>query len=243
MFDLTVFFPTRNRPEILQKSLNSIMIYCPEAIIHISNNSTKEYFEQVEQVIQSFKDKLEIKQFYYENDPGCSVAFNDLFQKVETELALVWDDDVVFLRKINHLYEHFFDGNIQLVGLPMIDDISKAPSIEQGWKKDQYGCAVWNTTTGRCYHHAITRTKYFQQWNCVYTPTEYIDVFVHNHTQSNQRICLNEPAYLLHERIDDYTRANMLILSDVCGDVFRYPVGHKGRIGYNFKSRKERDGS
>lgn len=236
MLNATVFFPTRDRPDFLGRTLESIETYCAGSIVYISNCSSKKYFKIVDETIDSFRDRITIKKFEYEKDPGTSVCYNDMFQAIETSLALVWADDMIFLKNVRYLYDIFEDPRIQLVALPMIDDISAAPSITAKWPVDEFGCAIWDTATGRCAHHSIVRTSFFQQFENVYSVDEYIDNFFHHATVPSQRYW-PEGSYVLHTRIDDKTRLNMLIRDDT----FRFYVGHPGRGNFKYTTREERD--
>jgi hypothetical protein len=231
MKEITIFLSTRNRLKLIKKTLDNIQQICPHHKVLVGNASSNTYFKEVSGIINSYSNTIEIN---YNPDPGLSVVYSELYKKIDTELALVWADDMKFLKNFDHLLNHFEEPNIHLVALPMIDDISAAPlTTSTGWPKDEYGCALWNTSTGRCSHHSITRVNYFKKFGDVCgtgDPNDVIDNFCHRHTTSSQRIWPQGP-YVLHTRLDDSTRLNTVLGSGR----FRFP-SHA-----SFKTPAERD--
>lgn len=214
----TIFFPTRNRPNMVKRLLDNIVEFCPNHVTLIGNCSSKDRIKETSDVVECYKDKINIQEIVFNPDPGCAKSYSDLFFSVKTELAIVWADDMLFLKNHEYLFDNFMNFSIQLIGLPMIDDVSASPLTRTEWPKDKHGCALWETTTGRCAHHSIVRTSYFQKYSTVYTSSEYIDNFFHNHTLPMMRIWPDDGAYILHTRIDDDTRYGMKIEEGI----FRY---------------------
>ena len=219
MKEITIFLSTRNRPGLIKKTLENIQKICPQHKVLVGNASSNKYFEEVSKIINSYKNTMEIP---YSPDPGLSIVYSDLYKKIDTEIALVWADDMEFLKEFDSLLPYFDNPEIHLIALPMIDDISDAPiTTGGGWPKDEHGCALWMTSTGRCAHHAISRVSYFTQFGDVCgsgNPNDVIDNFCHKHTVPAQRIWPDGP-YILHTRIDDETRLNTVFSEDN----FRFP--------------------
>jgi hypothetical protein len=233
----TIFFATRNRPNMVYRTLENISRYCPNHTVLVGNSSSKKFEEETTKIITLFKSIIDVEEILYLPDPGCANVYSDLFRRIKTELAIVWADDMFFTREHENLIQLFDNPEINLVGLPMIDDISSAPSIKASWPKDKFGCALWDTPTGRCAHHSIVRSSYFQKYDAVYTVDKYIDNFFHENTTTQMRYWPSDGAYILHTRFDDETRFNMLIDEKT----FRFPSGHPGRGGENVGSREERE--
>ena len=217
---LTIFLSTRNRPKLIEKTLENIKAICPQHTVLIGNASSDGYFTEVSDIINSYDNAIEVP---YKPDPGLSIVYSDLYKKINTELALVWADDMEFLREFDTLLPYFDDSNVHLAALPMIDDISEAPiTTGGGWPIDEHGCALWQTGSGRCAHHAITRVSHFKQFGDVCgsgDPRDVIDNFCHRHSSKEQRVWPTDGAYILHTRIDDATRLNTVL----AGDIFRFP--------------------
>lgn len=229
----TIFFSTRNRPALLRKTLSNIEAGTSDCAVLIGNACSTKYLKETSEIINSHPNAQEI---VYNPDPGLSLVYSDLYNHINTELAIVWADDMLFLQDPQSLFHHFQCSQTQLVALPMIDDISQAPlTTGKGWPKDKHGCALWNTPTGRCAHHAITRVDFFKKFKNICgsgKPHDVIDNFCHRHTTESQRVW-PEGAYLLHERIDDETRRNTMFSSDN----FRFPALAE------YKTAKERESS
>tara|TARA_R110000744_G_scaffold142854_1_gene254629 strand:+ start:5530 stop:6228 length:699 start_codon:yes stop_codon:yes gene_type:complete len=211
MKQVTIFLSTRNRPRLIKKTLDNIRQICPQHKVLVGNASSPRYFKEVSDIINSYNNTIQVS---YSPDPGLSIVYTELYKKIDTELAVVWADDMEFLREFDSLLPRFDNPNIHLVALPMIDDISSAPiTTGNGWPKDKYGCALWATSTGRCAHHAISRVSHFIQFGDVCgagDPNDVIDNFCHYHTSPPQRFWPPGP-YILHTRIDDETRLNTVL--------------------------------
>jgi hypothetical protein len=230
---ITFFLSTRDRPHILFNSLESIKKFSPESTILVGNASSKEFFEETSKVIKNYENAVEIP---FAIDPGACIVYNKLHELIKTEFSIVWTDDVFLLKEVSDLL-HFFDSdpNLLLVALPMIDDISEIESLESGtWKKDEHGCAMWVTSSGRCAHHSITRTEYFQKIGNVCgfgNNSDIIDNFFHNNTSETNRYWPNDGAYILHTRLNDNTRWNMVLNSS--DNIYRFSPEERQR--YNQK--------
>jgi hypothetical protein len=236
---ITLYFATRNRPHFVERTLQNLSLFLDDADILIANCSSAGKVEETSKIIDSYKSILNVREFLYEVDPGVALAYNDLFQKVQTSLSVIWSDDMLFLREIDNLIEFFRDDDVRLVALPMIDDISGAKSIQAGWPKDRYGCAVWDTPSGRCSNHTIVRQSHFAEYDNIWPQDEMIDQFFHNHTKFEQRIWPDDGPYVVHTRIDDETRLNMILDSSI--NRFRFPVGHPSRAGQSVTTLEQRE--
>jgi len=169
-----------------------------------------------------------------------SIVYSDLYKQIKTDYAIVWADDMLITKNTDTLLRHFSDPNIHLVALPMIDDISDAPSITAHWPTDKFGCAMWNTPTGRCAHHSITRVEHFKKFGEVCgngAPNDVIDNFCHRHTTPAQRVWPDDGDYVLHTRVDDSTRINTIFAKDK----FRIPLKKRAAMGSNYISSDERE--
>ena len=214
MTNTTIFLSTRNRHKLIKKTLDNIQQKCPNFKVLVGNACSEDYIDEVSRIINSYDNTTEVK---YNPDPGLSVVYSDLYNKIDTEFAIVWADDMEFLRGCESLISHFDNPNIHLLALPMIDDVNNATkSYPDGksWPKDEHGCAVWDTNSGRCSHHSITRVSWFKKFGNVCgdgNPNDVIDNFCHRHTSHEQRIWPNDGSYILHTRIDDETRLNIVL--------------------------------
>jgi hypothetical protein len=238
--EVTIFFPTRNRPEMVLRTLENIIEYCPEFKVLIANCSSKNKLRDTKEIIDFYNSKLDIKEVIYDPDPGVEEVYSDLFLNyIKTEFALLWADDVLFLKKPHFILNHFLNFNINLIGLPMVDEVSFSKTVSATWPIDHYGCVLWNTPSGRCANHTILRVSYFQKFDKLYNynAVEYIDGFVHNHTTKDMRVWPNDGAYIWHSRVDDETRFNMIIAD---GN-FRFPIGHKSRGGEQAETLEQRE--
>ena len=232
--DVTIFFPTRNRISLLERTLDSIEKYHSDIKVFVGNCSTKKYIDKVSETISRYNFA---KEFIYYPDPGMGDVFTELFDKIETKLAICYADDVFLLRKIDNLINFFENDKIQLVALPMIDNIMNAPSIKVAWSVDEHGCVLWDTPTGRCANHVMVRKSFFENHKNFFGPGSNIDNYFHNNSTQEQRIYPNDGAYLYHIRYDDDTRINSVI----SGDTFRFPLGHPLRKNSNLIKAIDRD--
>ncbi|MBK22650.1 MAG: hypothetical protein CME70_01485 [Halobacteriovorax sp.] len=209
--DITFFLSTKNRPVILDSSLKSIMQYSPGSSIIVGNASTGAMYHETSDIISLYKNTLAVN---FSKDPGVSLVYNQLHDMILTKFCVVWCDDAVLMSPITTLLDHFEDPNILLVALPMIDNAEPhALPGNRPWPTDERGCALWQTPSGRCAHYSITRTKHFQKIGNVCgtgNATDVIDNFFHRNTNSSQRIWPNDKAYVLHNRVDDETRWQMM---------------------------------
>lgn len=238
--DVTFFFPTRNRPDLLERTLDALDMHCPDCTVLVGNCSSKKNMDIVSEIIGRYKFA---KEFQYDPDPGMGDVFTDLFDRIETKYAVCYADDVFLMRNIQNLVDCFEDEDIMVVALPMIDDTSNAPSRTTNWPKDEFGCVVWlMANNGRWANHVMVRMDYFKDHGIFfgYTKTNEpynIDCYFHMASFLNQRIYPNDGAYLYHVRYDDDTRINSVI----SGDRFRYPVGHYLRVGSTINKASDRE--
>lgn len=236
---VTFFLSTKNRPEILFKSLESISKFSPESPILVGNASTADFFEETSKVIKKFSKAFEIK---FPEDPGVCIVYNKLYEMIRTEFAIVWADDIFLLREITPCLEHFRNNpEIYLVALPMIDDISLIAALDSSeWAKDEYGCVMWSTSSGRCAHYSITKTDYFQKLGNVCglgNPRDIIDNFFHSNTSEKNRYWPNDGAYVLHTRFNDNTRWNMMFNSEK--NIYRFTPEERKRYNeWKYSSKK-----
>lgn len=236
--DVTIYFATRNRPIMVLRVLENILKFCPDFKVLIANCSSTGKFKETSDIIRGYSKKLDVREVIFNPDPGVQEVYSQLaLDHVDTEFALLWADDVSFLRCPYSLLSYFDDFNVVQVALPMIDDIHLTKTVSGAWPKDEFGCALWNTSTGRCAHHSILRMSYFQKFDKLYSLEDNGDPWIHKNTHSQMRIWPNDGPYILHTRIDDETRQNMI--SE--GNRFRFELGHKSRNGYNIASLKERE--
>lgn len=208
--DVTFFLSTKNRPTILDHSLKSIIQHSPGSKIIVGNASTGDMFHETSNIISLHEN---VKSVNFSKDPGTSLVYNQLHDMILTEFCVVWCDDVVLMRPITRLLDHFEDPNILLVALPMIDNPEPGSLAAGGWPTDGRGCVLWQTPSGRCAHISITRVKHFQKIGNVCgtgNASDVIDNFFHRNTNGSQRIWPNDEAYVLHNRVDDETRWQMM---------------------------------
>jgi hypothetical protein len=213
MKNVTFYLCTKNRINQLIKSLESVRIYSPNSKIIAANASTGEKFEETSKIINSYENVTEVQ---FPIDPGMAPTYNQVYKMIDTEFAALWTDDVILLRPIDQLI-HFFDNpNILLVALPMIDDLSSVtPADSRPWPTDQFGCALWETGSGRCAHYSITRTAAFRTHNVCGNGelNDVTDNFFHRNTRPEQRVWPDDGAYLYHKRYSDETRINCQLVT------------------------------
>jgi len=232
--DATIFFPTRNRPLVLDKTLNSIGSFVPGCKVFVGNCSSKDNIKETSDVVSRYNFAEEIV-FY--PDPGMGDVFTILFDKIETKFAICYADDVFFLTEIGDLLNLFDNEDINVVALPMMDNTSNAPSIAKPWPTDNFGCVLWQGPNGRCANHWIVRVSAFKDHGSFFGPGHNIDNYFYNNSSQNQRIYPENGAYLYHMRYDDDTRINSVI----SGDRFRFPIGHPLRKGSTLMKAIERE--
>lgn len=237
---LSVFFPTRNRDEYLEKTLEMITIFCPGALIFVANCSSPDKILETSNVIKSFENTKEI---IMSPDPGLSVAYNKLFiESIYTPYCIWLADDTLFLKSVYNLLNYLeCNKNINLVGLPMIDNIDDLPNEDLPWSKDEFGCALWlDKNKTRVAHYGILRTAYFKKIGKVVIIADenrFIDRFCNENTSFSQKYWPKDGAYLYHKRLLDDTRVNSI----VGGSKFRFPSQYRNKFGKVLTTAKERE--
>jgi GT2 family glycosyltransferase len=233
--NITIFLPTRNRLESLKKTLDGINKFVPTSHVIIGNCSSSKYLKEVGDLIKLYNNAKEI---IYNPDPGASISYNNLFMdNVEDDLAIWLADDVEFIREIDNLVSLFDDEKINLVGLPMIDDLTSDSNLGEGWPKDKFDCAIWINSFGcRVAHHAIIRTNFFKKHGVA--DRDYpIDNFCDIRIGKKDRIWPEDGAYLYHKRVFDETRINSIYFEDR----FVLPKEHIYRKDLNIDKASDRD--
>lgn len=104
--DVTVIIPTYNRANTLNKCLWSLSknTFLPEKVLIVDANSTDNTLE----IVKNYKNKLNIE--ILKSEKGLIKQMNNALKKVETEIFIRTDDDVIFSKNwILSIKETFYD--------------------------------------------------------------------------------------------------------------------------------------
>jgi len=117
MIQLSVIIPTRNRADLLLKTISSIekqtFVQDLFEVIVCDNNST----DNTAQVANSFQNKFQNFKYIKTINPGLHVGRNKGFQEAKGDILVYADDDIeAFPKWLETIYEVFQNQEVMLVG-------------------------------------------------------------------------------------------------------------------------------
>jgi len=117
MIQLSVIIPTRNRANLLQKALQSIVYQTFDKqkfeVLVIDNGST----DNTKQVVESFATEIPHLHYFYIETPGLHNGRHKGLKEAKADILIYADDDIeAFPTWLEAIYESFRDKDVVLVG-------------------------------------------------------------------------------------------------------------------------------
>lgn len=141
--EISVIIPTRNRCDVLAKALEAVsnQTFSQEQfeVIVVDNGST----DNTQQVVESFKNKIQNIQYVYDETPGLHVGRHQGFKHANSEILVYADDDSFgFPSWLDGIYDSFQNKDVVLVGgkdLPKYESNPPFWILEKWYQVCEYG--------------------------------------------------------------------------------------------------------
>jgi len=145
MSHITVVIPTRDRSELLNRALASLVYQSlPQAhfeVIVVDNGST----DTTRSVCDAFASRFISFRYLYDARPGLHIGRHLGLKHARGDILAYGDDDIVaFPSWLEGIFEAFQDEEIVLVGGKIVPEFECAPPewFDQLWVKTQWGKAL-----------------------------------------------------------------------------------------------------
>lgn len=143
---LSVIIPTRNRSELLKKTLSSILSQTMSLddfeVIVVDNGST----DNTRYIVESFNDQIKNLRYCFDKTPGLHVGRHRGLKESKSDILVYADDDIeAFPEWLEGIWESFLDQSVALVGgknLPQWEEEPPYWIYEMWMNVNEYGHAL-----------------------------------------------------------------------------------------------------